>query len=63
MGSTGVMHHKFGIFDGEMLETGSFNYSMNATFHNFENAFFSTDPQDIGDENEFQKLYKIAQPL
>ena len=42
----GVMHNKFSVFDGELLESGSFNWSFNAQNHNFENAnFFSTGDQ------------------
>src|ERR1035441_2967858 len=29
------MHNKFGIFDGKMVETGSFNYSPNAEKNSF----------------------------
>jgi phosphatidylserine/phosphatidylglycerophosphate/cardiolipin synthase-like enzyme len=56
-GSGGVLHDKFGLFDG-LLETGSFNYTTNASQNNFENAFFSASPADLsGYEAEFQALY------
>ncbi|MDE2511126.1 MAG: DUF1669 domain-containing protein, partial [Elusimicrobia bacterium] len=32
------MHNKFGVFDGKLVETGSFNYSPNAEKNSFENS-------------------------
>jgi phosphatidylserine/phosphatidylglycerophosphate/cardiolipin synthase-like enzyme len=32
------MHNKFGVFDGKLVETGSFNYSPNAEQNSFENT-------------------------
>lgn len=43
-GSFGIMHHKYGVFDGELLMTGSFNWTRPADDKNFENAVFKTDP-------------------
>ncbi|OGR91560.1 MAG: hypothetical protein A2V88_12385 [Elusimicrobia bacterium RBG_16_66_12] len=34
------MHNKFAVFDGKMVETGSFNYSPNAEKNSFENSNF-----------------------
>lgn len=63
IGGAGVLHHKFGIFDAELLETGSFNYSNNAEFNNYENALFSTHPNDLqGFQSEFETLYRQAAP-
>jgi len=45
--SGGIMHHKFAIFDGDLLLTGSYNWTDNAEHHNFENAIFLTDPNTI----------------
>ncbi len=42
-GSFGIMHHKFAVFDGQLLETGSFNWTRAADDKNFENAVFKTD--------------------
>jgi phosphatidylserine/phosphatidylglycerophosphate/cardiolipin synthase-like enzyme len=42
-GSFGIMHNKFAVFDGELLETGSFNWSVSADQKNFENAIFRSD--------------------
>ena len=56
-GSGGVLHDKFGVFD-DLLETGSFNYTTNASKNNFENAYFTADPSFVdGYEAEFQKIY------
>lgn len=42
-GSFGIMHHKYAVFDGELLMTGSFNWTRSADDKNFENAVFKTD--------------------
>ena len=42
-GSFGIMHHKYAVFDGELLMTGSFNWTRAADTRNFENAVFKTD--------------------
>lgn len=42
-GSFGIMHNKFAVFDGELLETGSFNWTRAADDKNFENALFRSD--------------------
>jgi phosphatidylserine/phosphatidylglycerophosphate/cardiolipin synthase-like enzyme len=43
-GGGGVLHHKFVLFDGVLLMTGSYNFSANAELYNFENDLFSTVP-------------------
>jgi len=43
-GSFGIMHHKYAVFDGELLMTGSFNWTRAADDKNFENAVFKMDP-------------------
>lgn len=42
-GSFGIMHHKYAVFDGKLLMTGSFNWTRAADDRNFENAEFKTD--------------------
>jgi phosphatidylserine/phosphatidylglycerophosphate/cardiolipin synthase-like enzyme len=39
-----TMHNKFLIVDGEKVQTGSYNYTVNAENNNFENAIFFVDP-------------------
>ena len=41
------MHNKFALFDGLMLESGSFNYSTRAETLSFENANFFDDADEI----------------
>ncbi len=54
----GIMHDKFTIVDGAMIETGSFNYSMNATSENAENQLYLTDANVIQRyQGNFEKLW------
>ncbi len=39
----GAMHNKFAILDGKILETGSFNWTTNASVNSFENVAFVSD--------------------
>jgi phosphatidylserine/phosphatidylglycerophosphate/cardiolipin synthase-like enzyme len=39
------MHNKFGVFDGKLVETGSFNYSPNAEQNSFENSNWFDVPE------------------
>jgi len=41
--SFGIMHHKYAVFDGALLMTGSFNWTRSADDKNFENAVFKKD--------------------
>ena len=40
----GIMHHKFAVFDGRLLFTGSYNWTESAEVANFENALLVDDP-------------------
>lgn len=42
-GSYGIMHNKVMVADGELVETGSFNWTTAADGMNFENALFRDD--------------------
>jgi inorganic pyrophosphatase len=44
MPKKGAMHNKFVVFDGVLVQTGSYNWTENAKFNNFENAQFFDDP-------------------
>ncbi len=60
-GGLGVLHHKFAILDGEMLATGSFNFSLNAQQYNFENQLYTTEPGDLaGYQSEFEAVWGQA---
>ena len=41
------MHHKFAIFDGKLLVTGSYNWTDSAERVNHENVLFVDDPAVI----------------
>ena len=38
------MHHKFALFDGRRLMTGSFNWTRSASEQNEENLIVTADP-------------------
>ncbi|MEJ2009798.1 MAG: phospholipase D-like domain-containing protein [Acidobacteriota bacterium] len=44
-GQRSLMHDKFAIFDGDLVETGSFNWTTSANSYNFENAIFIANPE------------------
>ena len=45
-GQKGVMHNKFVVLDGKLVETGSFNWTFNGELNNYENASFLDAPDD-----------------
>lgn len=54
----GIMHHKFVIVDGEVLETGSFNFTLGAAFKNQENQVYLSDPEIVERfKNQFEKMW------
>lgn len=54
----GSMHHKFAIFDGVMLETGSHNWTGNADINDFENIYYTKSSSYIaGFQKKFEELY------
>ena len=54
----GIMHHKFTLVDGTRLETGSFNYSNNATNNNQENQIYLDDPTIVRRYTDrFEKMW------
>ncbi|MEK7745368.1 MAG: phospholipase D-like domain-containing protein [Elusimicrobiota bacterium] len=60
----GVMHNKFGIFDGEMVETGSYNWSNNAENNNFEDTNFITDPPVISAfQGDFETIWGASEQM
>jgi len=62
-GGLGVMHNKYAVFDGALLETGSYNWTKNAEENNFENADFSDDaPLVSAFAKNFEGLWKAAKP-
>jgi len=60
-GGVGVLHHKYILFDREMLSAGSYNLSQNAEKFNFESQFFSADGGDLaGYQDEFEAVWAQA---
>lgn len=43
----GLMHNKFTVVDGRLLETGSYNYSTSATHRNAENQIYINDADTV----------------
>lgn len=59
----GSMHHKFAIFDGKLLETGSYNWTYSADNLNYENAVFTSSPELISAyQSEFSRLWEEVRP-
>ena len=46
-GEKGVMHNKFAVLDGALVEAGSFNWTRNGERNNYENAMFLDAPDDV----------------
>lgn len=54
----GIMHNKFSIVDGIIMETGSFNYKNNSTNDNAENQIYITDTNVLKSyQTNFDKLW------
>ena len=59
----GIMHHKFAIFDGKLLATGSYNWTDSAERFNQENALVLDDPAIIQRyQLIFERLFHGAGP-
>ena len=55
----GIMHNKFAVFDDKEVVTGSYNWTDNAEYNNYENAIFIMDSSIINAYKlEFNKLLK-----
>ncbi len=53
------MHNKFMIVDGQLLVTGSYNWSASAESYNYENALFVTAAATIQKyQAEFERLWR-----
>lgn len=49
----GTMHNKFAVFDGRVLETGSYNWTAAADRRHFENVVFHDDPRRLADYSAY----------
>ncbi len=53
------MHHKFAIFDGATMMTGSYNWTLGAAMNNEENLVVSDDRRFLGAfQGEFDRLWE-----
>lgn len=60
-GERSIMHNKFAIFDGDRVETGSFNWTTSATSYNFENAILIAIPEVAARyQKEFDHIWAQA---
>jgi phosphatidylserine/phosphatidylglycerophosphate/cardiolipin synthase-like enzyme len=60
----GIMHNKFTIIDAKMVETGSFNYTNNATRNNNENQLYSANPAVVAAyRKRFEKIWSEGTPV
>ena len=61
--SPGLMHHKFMVIDGEIVVTGSYNWSAAAEERNDENLVVIRDRDVAGAfEREFERLWSQSSP-
>lgn len=57
----GIMHNKFTIIDGKMIEAGSFNYTNHASEANNENQIYLANPDVVQRyQKRFQHLWENA---
>ncbi len=59
----GLMHNKYAIYDGEILSTGSFNWTSNANRRNDENLVIIRNDSHLIElyQKNFNKLWKLAE--
>lgn len=57
-----LMHHKFAVFDGRSVATGSYNWTNSAERANYENLVFLDNPDVVVRfRREFQRLWEAAE--
>ena len=60
----GAMHNKFALFDGKLLETGSYNWARAADRSHFENALFIDHAHRLEGYREMWKwMWEQSKPL
>lgn len=60
----GIMHNKFTIVDGVVMETGSFNYTKHAAEANQENQIYLADPTIISTyQRRFEFIWKNGREI
>lgn len=60
----GIMHNKFTVLDGQWVETGSFNYTNNASDKNNENQLYLNNPKVVEQyRKRFAEIWERAKPV
>ena len=60
-GRRGVLHNKYAVFDGALVEAGSYNWTENADKNSFENVnFFDDAPTARGYGAYFDRMWSGA---
>jgi phosphatidylserine/phosphatidylglycerophosphate/cardiolipin synthase-like enzyme len=54
-----IMHNKFAVFDGQVIVSGSYNWTASATDKNAENCVFFTQPAARPFSVQFQHLWDL----
>jgi phosphatidylserine/phosphatidylglycerophosphate/cardiolipin synthase-like enzyme len=63
-GLRGLMHNKYVIYDGQKLQTGSFNFTVSATKRNAENFLVLKDDKTLKTyQADFDRIWSISVPL
>src|SRR3989338_1954003 len=58
----GIMHNKLAIYDGRVVQTGSYNWSDNAEYISWENAVFIDDVSVVQKfQDYFQKMWNYEE--
>lgn len=58
---SGIMHHKFALFDWARVVTGSYNWTPGAEYANYENVLVTDDPQVVqAYRQEFETVWRKA---
>ena len=52
----GIMHHKVAIYDGVVVQTGSFNWTDNASCCSWENSLFIADRAVV---KRYQQMFEL----
>ena len=57
----GINHHKFAVFDGKMLEFGSYNWTYTSEKNHYENVLFSDDKDRVkAYQDEWKRLRRLS---
>ncbi|MDX6768602.1 MAG: phospholipase D-like domain-containing protein [Elusimicrobiota bacterium] len=63
-GSYGIMHHKTAVLDGELVVTGSFNWTQAADERNYENLILRDDPAVVASfDAVWRWMWEAGRPL